>query len=1300
MLRGTALGLLVCLTMIVVSVGCSLRGSHDNGVGVAPAVEPVPEGAVTTVRMAIEFSPQASATVEPVIRVPKTATETGVIFRLKVVNVGNLASPSYTLERFVPVRDGQTASATFPAIPLTTVLCEVEGVNTNVIAGYRRFHGAADLVNLPLNVITVSPVGSGWRHDLAAHMVQHALVTPTLFARLRTPFATLAHGLYYNLSRQSPTLQADAIAYFTRMINPPSWRVSIAEVRQAQASAGLVLGTTIGASAAWIVGDNYVTNTYGSEDLAGLCGVQSLVGLDPPPANVVRFKSRPGFKAPARWSWLDQNGRNFLPPVRNQGIYSTCIAFALCTTLEAMMNIEANVSGVSLSQWHLFAAGTQRNSANLLGGWAFPAALEQLKVSGTVAESVCPYYLIPGYVEPGSADRRHRLAGYEIVSGAEAMKEALASGPLVTSMRVYEDFVRYNGGIYRNVTGRLVGNHAIVVVGYDDALGCWICRNSWSQDWGESGNFRIVYSQIQHTGYRLRYAFATRVPDPPVTVAAVPSDRQVRLTWDNVAGASKYNVYWSESPTVNRQNGRLVPNVASPFTHTGLANLHTYYYVVTCETDTGESPESPVVAAMPVDAAAIVPANFRVVSDDAVNVVSWDPVEGAVGYDLFWSTTTGVTPGNGTKIASATSPFSHVGLNNGTNYHYVVTARVGQVESLPAAQVSGTPRYQPPAPPVIAAAQAGNRTVTVSWNAVASATSYRLYYGTSIGIATSTATLLGAVTSPYTHTGCNNGTTYYYILTTHNDAGESAPSPVASATPMLPVPGVVTVSAGQGLCTVGWAPVPGATSYSVHWSTNPGVGRLAGNHVANLVNSPHTVSGLANGVTHYFTVTAVDATTETSESPEVSATPRLTRPTGITATAGDRQVTLTFPAVPNATHNLFWSTTANVATATANRIDNVTSPYVHTARTNGATTYYVLTASDSTEQTLPTTETSATPHVTAPGQPRVCAGPSAIRVKWDPVANAGGGYRVYYATAPGVNRQTGTHADVSTNEYVHTGLASGATYYFVVTARDGADESSESPVVSTTPATDQLVDLGGGVSLRMIELKPGWFDMGSGYGGPEERPVHRVTMARRVLLGETEVRQDQYQQVTSTNPSFAVHADWPVDRVTWLDAVTFCNTLSAQQSLAACYTIDGATVTCNFAANGYRLPTEAEWEYAARAGGADEFSWGPTASGTYMWYDANSGGLGHPVFSRSSIISGFYGMHGSNHEWCWDWYDSPYPAGAQTDPTGPAGPLANRMCRGGSMIDDGYYCRSAVRTGFAPTYSSTNIGFRVARTVP
>jgi serine/threonine protein kinase/formylglycine-generating enzyme required for sulfatase activity len=282
-------------------------------------------------------------------------------------------------------------------------------------------------------------------------------------------------------------------------------------------------------------------------------------------------------------------------------------------------------------------------------------------------------------------------------------------------------------------------------------------------------------------------------------------------------------------------------------------------------------------------------------------------------------------------------------------------------------------------------------------------------------------------------------------------------------------------------------------------------------------------------------------------------------------------------------------------------------------------------------------------------------------------------------------------------------------------------------VVKGRPAADFLVAWqrsGPGVTpqgpvLDMVRVEKGTFQMGSDdknpHALPDERSRHRVEITQPFRLGKYEVTQEQYQLVMGVNPSkFAPSgrsrervkgvstASHPVDSVRWIDAITFCNRLSERHRLKPYYCIKGEAVSV-LGGDGYRLPTEAEWEYAGRAGSETSWSFGDDIKrlGEYAWHSGNSNGLTHAVGTRKPNPLGLYDMHGNVPEWCWDRYDANYYRKSPVnDPPG-SGEGTTRVYRGGGWNDVAGQTRSAARSGLGVFYGSVlnAVGFRVARNI-
>jgi len=230
------------------------------------------------------------------------------------------------------------------------------------------------------------------------------------------------------------------------------------------------------------------------------------------------------------------------------------------------------------------------------------------------------------------------------------------------------------------------------------------------------------------------------------------------------------------------------------------------------------------------------------------------------------------------------------------------------------------------------------------------------------------------------------------------------------------------------------------------------------------------------------------------------------------------------------------------------------------------------------------------------------------------------------------------------------------------------------------------------IGMKLVRVPKGEFVMGSRPGNPNadgDERAHAVTLTRDYWIGAFEVTQSQYERVMGRNPSLGQGpgiedggAHHPVDRISWNDAVEFCTRLSALPDERA-------------AGRVYRLPTEAEWEYACRAGSPGEYAFGDDVRmlGEYAWYAENSGIEPHPVGRKKPNAWGLYDMHGNAWEWCADWYER-YSGGPAIDPTGPS-QGTDRVYRGGSNGYAAPYCRSANRTATRPSWEGF-VSVRVA----
>ena len=259
------------------------------------------------------------------------------------------------------------------------------------------------------------------------------------------------------------------------------------------------------------------------------------------------------------------------------------------------------------------------------------------------------------------------------------------------------------------------------------------------------------------------------------------------------------------------------------------------------------------------------------------------------------------------------------------------------------------------------------------------------------------------------------------------------------------------------------------------------------------------------------------------------------------------------------------------------------------------------------------------------------------------------------------------------------------------------------PPAAPAPAAPRLVR---GGRFDMVALPGGEFAMGSPYGDDmardEEKPQHQVRVSG-FCMARTQVTVRVWREIMGGDADIG-DPDLPVTDVSWLEAIDFCNRLSRRERLQPCYRRVGfwrwRRWVCDWRANGYRLPTEAEWEYACRAGTDSRYGFGddPALLGDYAWLDDNSDGRPHPVATKRPNRWGLFDMHGNVWEWCWDWYGA-YGQESQIDPRGPKSGWG-RVVRGGSFDNSPEDLRSAARDVGHPELRRGLHGFRCARVSP
>lgn len=252
-------------------------------------------------------------------------------------------------------------------------------------------------------------------------------------------------------------------------------------------------------NATWFAKENSLTRLSKAE-LQRMMGVKEEVFTD------AEFEAPDSLSIdaslPSSLDWRNKNGRNWIPPIRNQANCGSCVAFASIAVMEAQLNISSTIPGMNirLSPQHLFACG----GGSCDNGWYPYGAIEQLQTVGVADEACMPYVSGATAKDVGcdgacadAAKRVYKVTDFgtptRFFKNVTAVKKALQHGPVMTTLRIYTDFIGYAGGVYKQTTGDMVGGHAVAIVGYDDSKQAWIIRNSWGTEWGYDGYGYVGY---------------------------------------------------------------------------------------------------------------------------------------------------------------------------------------------------------------------------------------------------------------------------------------------------------------------------------------------------------------------------------------------------------------------------------------------------------------------------------------------------------------------------------------------------------------------------------------------------------------------------------------------------------------------------------------------------------------------------------------------------------------------------------------------------------------------------------------
>lgn len=221
-------------------------------------------------------------------------------------------------------------------------------------------------------------------------------------------------------------------------------------------------------------------------------------------ANFTAYMAQDGIKsigAPASFDWRNHNGGNYVTSVKNQGSCGSCVAFGSLGVVESKIKIDRGANyAIDLSEAHLFYCIARSQGRTCGNGWYQDPPFVALKDTGVTDEACYPYTSGDQNCTGRCTDWQNRvvkITGHTVLTTIASMKEWLSTkGPLQTCFTVYNDFFSYSSGVYVKTNNTSAGGHCVMVVGYNDAQQCWICKNSWGTGWGESGFFRIKYGQV------------------------------------------------------------------------------------------------------------------------------------------------------------------------------------------------------------------------------------------------------------------------------------------------------------------------------------------------------------------------------------------------------------------------------------------------------------------------------------------------------------------------------------------------------------------------------------------------------------------------------------------------------------------------------------------------------------------------------------------------------------------------------------------------------------------------------------
>ncbi|MFV2056156.1 MAG: fibronectin type III domain-containing protein, partial [Thiohalomonadales bacterium] len=579
-----------------------------------------------------------------------------------------------------------------------------------------------------------------------------------------------------------------------------------------------------------------------------------------------------------------------------------------------------------------------------------------------------------------------------------------------------------------------------------------------------------------------------QIPRPlaPSLITGQPGNSKILLEWQHAyidsQTVSGYRIYWSGSAIVDTNIANYIEvndaNTLS-YLHQNLVNGRILNYVITAINAGGESSPSAQIQAIPQVDIPDAPEQIKATPGDTIVQVKWLQKAGIQNYNIYWwANSSGLNIPIKTVVANVLPGVVIDTLQNGTRYHFYVAAFNEAGESIVSKEIIATPQVPAPtATTLLFSAQASDAANQLYWDAIPSASRYRLYWSTTSNISPINSAYLDNVQSNFSHTGLINGKTYYYSISGINAGGEGPLSEVFSVTPQIPAPSIppsqVVISGGDREVFLSWntQTLENIDSYNVYFTTNPSAQASTWSKIPGFI-SGDSHKQLRNGTKYYYQVAAVNAGGEGPLSLQLSATSQAAppvAPSGLSITViDDTQLAVNWYQVPGVQYTLFWSTSQNVPLSGANSqsFNDVQAIYTHRALTPGTRYYYVVTAQNRVTVNNPnpgpaspaSIELSAVPSVISAETPiglTAIGAKNSTRVQWQNIA-ATATYTLYWTDDPDIGPQLDSQlANVNsinnvTSPYSHAGLVNGKVYYYVVTATT-SNESLPSPVAQTIP---------------------------------------------------------------------------------------------------------------------------------------------------------------------------------------------------------------------------------------------------------